>query len=334
MFAHRERIYYRGIGWGTLLATLGMIMFPTVERGMAQIAPVTLGSLNSPPASTGVPFPMTPVGSTSAALTLPLQINRAGTEITGVSAAVSQGGKQEFALTSVGCALNTALSAGTICNVKATFTPAYIVDSDNYRIREVSVLASELNFATTPVGFTSLDSPQTAMVSNTGNSPLVFSVPGSGLNPSISAGFALSNSSTCQQLDMTSSASSLGSGDSCTLVLSFIPVASGPISGTASLADNALGLAPLIQTIHLNAVGLPAGAAIPDFSIAVSPSNQSVGYGATAIYAVSVTGIYNFSGPVALAATGLPPGATLTINSGTVTVSGYSWRMKHQFAPT
>jgi sugar lactone lactonase YvrE len=125
MFAHRDRIYYRGLRWGALLATLGLIMFPAVERGMAQTATITLGSLNSPPASAGVPFPLTPVGSTSAALTLPLQINLAGTAINGVSAAVSQGGNQEYAVTSTGCALNTALSAGTICNVTATFTPAY-----------------------------------------------------------------------------------------------------------------------------------------------------------------------------------------------------------------
>lgn len=693
MFAHRNRSCYRGIRGGTLLATLGLIMFPAAKPGMAQTAPIALGSLNNPPASAGVLFPTTPVGSTSAVMTLPLQINVAGTSISGVSAAASQGKYQEYSVTSVDCALHTALSAGTTCNVKVTFTPAYpgwrsvplqvatsagtfnfgmtglgtgpqvaltpsailtiagnggpgysgdggtatnatvyapagmaydaagnlyfadflnnvvrkiaagtgivttvagngapgfsgdhgpaiaaemngpygvaldsagnlyiadsqncfirkviaatgiittvvgignvpivmgvptvpqgyfgdgyaatdarmslpdgvavdhagniyiadtgnnvirevnastdiittvvgnhkqgysgdngpavsaelnspisvaadaggnifivdagnnrvrelatetgiittvagngtagysgdggpattaelnspasisidsagdlyiadlannrirkvnasssiintvagngsvgfsgdggpatsatmhapfgvavdnagdldIVDAYNYRIREVNVLASELNFTTTPVGFTSLDSPQTAMVSNIGNSSLIFSVPASGLNPSVTSGFQLGNSGTCQPLDITSSESTLGSGGSCTLMISFVPVASGPINGSVNIADNALGLEPLVQTIQLNAVGLPAGAAIPDFSISVSPSNQSVGYGATATYAVSVTGIYNFSGPVTLTATGLPPGAKLTINSGTVMVSG------------
>ncbi|MGH9615625.1 MAG: hypothetical protein ACRD28_02705 [Acidobacteriaceae bacterium] len=198
----------------------------------------------------------------------------------------------------------------------------YIGDFENYRIREVNVLASQLNFAATPIGFTSLDSPQTATVSNIGNAPLLFSVPASGLNPSITPGFPMSNSSTCPQLDLTSSAASLGVGDSCTLVLSFTPVSSGQINGAANIADNALGLAPLVQTIHLNAVGLPAGDAIPDFSVAISPSSQSVKYGATATYTVPVSGIYNFSGSVALAVTGLPSGETASLSPSTVTVSG------------
>jgi sugar lactone lactonase YvrE len=197
----------------------------------------------------------------------------------------------------------------------------YIGDFENHRIREMNVLASQLNFATTPIGFTSLDSPQTATVSNTGNAPLAISVPASGLNPSITPGFPMSNSSTCPQLDLTSSPASLASGDSCSLVLSFAPVVSGPIDGTANIADNALGLAPLRQTIHLNAIGLPAGDAIPDFSVAISPANQSVNYGATATYTVTISGIYKFTGSVALAITGLPPGETASFSPPNVTIA-------------
>ena len=198
----------------------------------------------------------------------------------------------------------------------------YIADSLNNRVREVNVLANQLNFATTPIGFTSSDSPQTATVSNIGNAPLVFSVPASGLNPNITPSFTMSNSSTCPQLDLTSSAASLASGDSCSLVLSFTPVVSGPINGTANIADNALGLAPLVQTVYLNAMGLPASAGRPDFKLTATPSSQMVNAGSTATYTVSVSGIYDFDGSVALAATGLPPGATVSINPSAVTVTG------------
>lgn len=70
-------------------------------------------------------FPTTAVGTTSAAVTIPLVINAGGTTITGISAAVSQGGKQEYAATTTGCDLNTALSLSTICNVSVTFSPGY-----------------------------------------------------------------------------------------------------------------------------------------------------------------------------------------------------------------
>ena len=43
----------------------------------------------------------------------------------------------------------------------------YTADSLYNRVREVNWLANQLNFATTPIGFTSSDSPQTATVSRT-----------------------------------------------------------------------------------------------------------------------------------------------------------------------
>ena len=47
-----------------------------------------------------------------------------------------------------------------------------------------------------------------------------------------------------------------------------------------------------------------------------------VNAGSTATYTVSVSGIYDFDGSVALAATGLAPGATVSINPSAVTVTG------------
>ncbi len=202
----------------------------------------------------------------------------------------------------------------------------YIADSLNNRIRKINVLDSNLYFATTPIGFSSLDSPQTATVANIGNAPLVFSVPSSGLNPSVSPNFGLSTSSTCPQLDISSSSASLAPGGFCSLLLSFTPIQTGPISGMAAIADNATSTPPFVQTVHLNATGLPASAGRPDFSLSATPSTQTIlpnsPKPAPAVYTVTVTGIYGFSGNVALTATGLPSNATANFAPASVTVSG------------
>ena len=79
--------------------------------------------VNAPTGS--VVFPTTQVSSTSAAETIPLQINADGTTITSIAAPVSQGGEQEYKIAATGCALNTSLTIGTLCTVSVTFTPAY-----------------------------------------------------------------------------------------------------------------------------------------------------------------------------------------------------------------
>lgn len=200
----------------------------------------------------------------------------------------------------------------------------YIADTTNNRIREVNVLNSELDFATTPIGFSSLDSPQTATVTNTGNRPLIFSVPGVGLNPSISPNFTLSNSSTCPQLDISSSAAALAPGTTCSLVISFTPVQSGPIDGAVNISDNAMSTPPFLQMIHLNAVGLPASDGIPDFKLTVTPSSQTISPGGTVTYTVTATAIYGFTGTVTLTAAGTPPGMTATFNPASIAAGSSS----------
>jgi trimeric autotransporter adhesin len=79
--------------------------------------------VNTPAGS--VVFPTTVVTSTSAAITIPLQVNTPGTTITSITVPVSQGGKQEYAVAAPGCPLNTSLNAGTACNVTVTFAPGY-----------------------------------------------------------------------------------------------------------------------------------------------------------------------------------------------------------------
>jgi trimeric autotransporter adhesin len=98
----------------------------------------------------GVVFPTTAVASTSAAVTIPLQVNTEGTMITAITAPVSLGGKQEYAVSATGCALNTALTAGEVCNVTATFTPGYA--GARPVPLQVSSSAGTFNFGLTGVG--------------------------------------------------------------------------------------------------------------------------------------------------------------------------------------
>jgi sugar lactone lactonase YvrE len=70
-------------------------------------------------------LPTTAVGSTSASQTILLQVNSA-LQLAGLAAVPSMGGSTEYAVTpSSNCAVGTQLSAGTICTLTVSFTPAY-----------------------------------------------------------------------------------------------------------------------------------------------------------------------------------------------------------------
>jgi len=112
-----------------------------------------------------------------------------------------------------------------------------------------------LRFAETGIGSKSSDSPQNATLVNIGNAPLAFSVPNSGTNPSVAANFALDASSTCPQISVSSSPSSLAANNSCTYAVSFNPTTTGIISGSLIASDNALNAVGGTQTIPLSGSG-------------------------------------------------------------------------------
>jgi sugar lactone lactonase YvrE len=113
-----------------------------------------------------------------------------------------------------------------------------------------------LTFASTPVGSTSTDSPQTVTITNDGNASLTLPPPSAGNNPSITPGFTIGNSSTCPQLTATSSPATLPTGASCTDVISFTPVAPGLDSGALITTDNNLNVAGANQIVPLNGFGI------------------------------------------------------------------------------
>ena len=172
-----------------------------------------------------------------------------------------------------------------------------------------------LSFASTAVGSTSSDSPQTVMLTNIGNAALTFPEPATGLNLSIAAGFTIGNSSTCPQLTSSSSPATLPPGSSCTNLISFTPTAVGSISGSLVTTDNHLNAAApgyATQSIALSGTGTTG---TPTISFTVP--NHTYGDAPLTVNATSTsTGAFAYtvvSGPATVA------GSTVTLTgSGTV----------------
>jgi sugar lactone lactonase YvrE len=163
--------------------------------------------------------------------------------------------------------------------------------------------APTLSFASTQVGSTSSSNPQTVTVLNAGNAALTLTHPNSGSNPSFSSGFAYDSASTC---DTTSAAYTLAAGSSCTLAVDFDPVAVGsPVTGTATLTDNALNVSGSTQAIPLSGIA-PQGSqtisfANPGSQTVVTPLTLSATStsGLTVSFASSTTSVCTVSGSTA-----------------------------------
>jgi sugar lactone lactonase YvrE len=155
----------------------------------------------------------------------------------------------------------------------------FILDTDNDRVVEIQrAQPPALSFASTPVGQTSGDSPQTVTLENIGNSPLTFPVPSSGNNPAISASFTLDNDGelTCPLVTAGSTAGTLAAGASCLLPISFTPTTTGSLNGALTLTDtnlNATSPSYANQVISLSGTGTASGT--PDPATLISPTPGS-----------------------------------------------------------
>ncbi len=121
--------------------------------------------------------------------------------------------------------------------------------------------APTLTFQDTNAGSTSADSPQTLTFINDGNANLVFNVPTTETNPSITSAYSLDTTITnaCPQLTTASSPATLAPGSDCLLPVSFTPPVAGTYNGQLVITDNALNAgAPNYaqQVINLTGVGI------------------------------------------------------------------------------
>jgi len=122
----------------------------------------------------------------------------------------------------------------------------YIADVGNSKLFvEDYSDAPSMSFASTGVGSTSSDSPKSVAIENLGNAPLDFPVPTMGQNPSIVSNFTL-NAGTLYACPVLTTGSAgpaqLAAGGGCILSVSFAPLATGALSGSLILSDNALNV--------------------------------------------------------------------------------------------
>jgi sugar lactone lactonase YvrE len=161
----------------------------------------------------------------------------------------------------------------------------YIADTGNSRLRLVDQTATALSFGTVNPGSSSI--AQTAVVTNIGNAPLVFS------------SFSIPSPYTQQSsggVDCSSS-TTLAAGQSCNVQLVFQPSVAGNYPGAISITDNALNQPTATQTITISGVS----DAVPTaFAIANLPGTVSAGSVQTlSVSAVSgTTPVASYTGTV------------------------------------
>ncbi|HZL28485.1 MAG TPA: MBG domain-containing protein [Acidobacteriaceae bacterium] len=154
----------------------------------------------------------------------------------------------------------------------------FIADAGNKNVVKLTSSAPSLTFASTAVGSTSSDSPQTVTLENIGNAALMFPIPGTGTNPSISTGFTLNSvgGTACPLLTSSSgSSASVPANTSCTLPISFTPTTGGNISGSLVISDNSVNLGAT-QTIALNGAATGAVQTTPTITW---PTPAAITYG-------------------------------------------------------
>src|SRR6185312_3352405 len=125
----------------------------------------------------------------------------------------------------------------------------FIADWLNNRVIKVDVSGATLNFATTPVGATSADSPRTATVTNVGNEALAFST-----NPSYTTDFPENTS----EANPCTANTSLAPGEVCDISVLFSPQSPGGRSANIVVTNNHLNGSEVTQTVATSGTGAKA----------------------------------------------------------------------------
>jgi hypothetical protein len=274
----------------------------------------------------GLSFGNQPVSTTSTPQ--PVMLGNSGTaRLTVASIAASA----NFAETD-NCAGGVAI--GGSCTINVTFTPTTsgalngtltITDNSNGTagstqtvslsgtgvVPIASLLTATVAFGNQTEGTTSAVQP--VALSNTGNATLTIT------NIATTANYAQTNN--C--------GTSLGSGSSCTINLTFAPTATGALNGTLTVTDNNNGVAGSTQTASLSGTGTAPVAALSTPSL--SFGNQSVGT-TSASQAITLNNTGNALLTITSIATSANYGATN--NCGGSVAAGGSCTVNVTFTPT
>jgi hypothetical protein len=154
------------------------------------------------------------------------------------------------------------------------------------------VTPSALTFSSQAVGTSS--AAQTIAVTSSGSAALNLN------NIQVTGGFAQTNNCPA----------TLAPGSSCTINVTFTPTASGIRSGALTINDGAQN-SP--QTVSLSGTGA-------DFSLAGTPTSDTIPAGSPAIYTLSVVPVGGaFTNAIKIKCSGAPAHATCSLSSSSVT---------------
>jgi hypothetical protein len=260
-----------------------------------------------------VSFPTTVQGTTSSAI--PVSVTNSGNATLHISSVVLSGNNTgDFSMTNL---CSGPYAANTSCMITLTFTPlaagqrsAIITITDDSQSSPQSIQVSgvatpapsttpAVSFSSTSLSFAALtqgtSSPtQNVTVTSSGGVPLhISSVVLGGAN---SGDFILTNGCT---------AAAYAANSTCTLGVSFAPLASGARTATVTLTDDAVNSPQVISV---------GGNANPAIIIGAAPSGSTsatISAGQTAQYNLQITPGPGYAGTVSLAYTGAPLGATI-----------------------
>ena len=141
---------------------------------------------------------------------------------------------------------------------------------------------------------------------------ITFSNPGNGSLDLTSITVTGANATLFKEMDNCDDG--LNAGASCTITVTYAPTAIENDTASITVSDNVPG-SP--QAVALTGSG--AAVPIPDYSINASPGSQTIASGSTATYQVTLTPANGFSSAIALTASGLPAGASVSFSPASVT---------------
>jgi hypothetical protein len=294
-------VTFNPVAPGTVSASISVADNAT---GTPQMATITGTGVAGTPAVTLNPiqlsFPNTNIGSSSSAQTF--TITNSGTATMSFTGITLGGATPGDFTQSNNC--GSILAAGSFCTVTVTFSPGFprlslasvlvadnapgspqseVITGTGIAVTPQATLSGPVTFASTNVG--SSATPQVISLTNPGNAPLTIS----------SIAITGANASS---FSTTSCGSTLAASATCLITIGFTPTASGPLSATLVVTDNAT--AGSTQTAALNGTG--ASALAPQATL--SPT--------TLIFPSTTVGVAATSLPVTLSNPGT---AALTITS-------------------
>ncbi len=173
----------------------------------------------------------------------------------------------------------------------------------------VTIVPTSLSFTSQSVGTVSL--PQTVTITNTGNEPLTISQ----ISTGTTGDFTQTN--TCGAVNNT-----LAVNQSCTVSVSFSPVASGTRSGSLTISDNATG-SP--QSVTLTGIG--AAAFTLSAPTALNPGNPVLIGATKTSFVIVANGPTSFNGTIALACPPTSAGLVCTFSPTTTLIGGQASTM-------